>query len=109
MNRAGQMIVRKFAFLANVDEQELVAPIQSFFHLIDVGFADAAAGVFDNLEEAGRMLVSHKSFLSHPDEAAAKMQAPPLIALMVTSYAQLCACSAATASFSMNPCRSRKK
>src|SRR5579859_1020066 len=108
MDRAGQMIFIKFTFLANVNEQELVAAVQSFLDLVDVGLADAASGIVDDLEEAGRMLMCHKS--SFPNHAQPRRcNRGRRIALMVPSHGRLCACSAASPSISMNRCLSREK
>jgi hypothetical protein len=58
------MVGFEFAVFADVDENELVAAIEPAFDFVNGGFADALPGVFDNLQKARWMLMSHGRSLS---------------------------------------------
>ena len=56
---SGQVVGVEFAIFADVNENKFLAAIESGFDFVNVGFADALLGVFDNLQKARWMLLSH--------------------------------------------------
>jgi hypothetical protein len=59
MNRSGQMVLGEFAFLANIDQNELLATIHSCFDFVHVCFANALLGIVHNVEKSWGMLRGH--------------------------------------------------
>src|SRR5580700_7872426 len=59
MDGSGQVIGVEFAVFADVDENELVPTVEPGFYFVNIGFADALLGVFDYLQKARWMLLSH--------------------------------------------------
>jgi hypothetical protein len=59
MDRAGKMTLVVFAILADINENKLFPSIHARFDFIDVRFAHALFGVFDDLQETGWVLLSH--------------------------------------------------
>jgi hypothetical protein len=79
MNRAGQMVFGEFAFFAHVNQNELVAAIHATFDLVNIGLADAGLRVINDLQESGRMLLSHEnSFVGTWYQAGPRKASPPL-------------------------------
>ena len=60
MDRAGKMTLVVLAILANIDQDKLIAPIHARLHFIDICFAHSRFGVFDDLQETGWVLLSHR-------------------------------------------------
>ena len=56
---SGQVVGVEFAIFANVDENKFLAAIEPGFNFVNIGFTDALLGVFDNLQKARWMLLSH--------------------------------------------------
>jgi len=59
MDRADDVIGVVLAVLADIDQNEFVATVNALLGLVYRGFANAAAGVIDNLEKSGRVIVGH--------------------------------------------------
>src|SRR4029077_4525653 len=55
---SGQVVVVDLAVYADVDENNFLAAIETGLDFVNVGFADALLGVFDNLQKA-RWMLSH--------------------------------------------------
>src|SRR5713101_5544903 len=56
---SGQVVGVELAVFADVDENKFLAAIEPGFDFVNVGFADALLGVFDNLQKARWMLLNH--------------------------------------------------
>jgi hypothetical protein len=53
------VVFGEFALFAHVYEQKFIAAVDSRFHRIDIRLADASAGIVNDFQKAGRVLVSH--------------------------------------------------
>jgi hypothetical protein len=60
MDSSRQVIGVEFAVFADVDQDKLLATIESRFDGVNGCFADASLGVVDDLQEAWWMLMSHR-------------------------------------------------
>src|SRR5579871_719374 len=60
---AWQVIFGEFALFAHIHKHEFVSAIHAGLYLIYVGFADARARIVDDLQEPGRVLMSHGDLL----------------------------------------------
>ena len=49
MDRARQVVLGKFALLADVNQNKLIAAVHALFDFIDGGFADPGLGIFNDL------------------------------------------------------------
>ena len=70
-DRVGQVaalaeLADEVAIFSDVDQNEFVAAIEPGLYFVNVGFTDALLGVFDNLQKARWMLLSHnRRFPTH--------------------------------------------
>src|SRR6202163_5064325 len=56
---SGQVVGVELAVFADVDENKFLGAIEPGFDFVNVGFADALLGVFDNLQKSRWMLLGH--------------------------------------------------
>ena len=57
------MIFCVFAFLAHIQEHKLLTTFHHGLNFVHIGLTHARFGVVDNLQKAGRMLMSHGPLL----------------------------------------------
>src|SRR6266849_3802517 len=60
MNGSRQMVLRVFAFFANVDQKKFLAAVDLCLHLIDACFMHAFLGIFDDAQKTRGMLMCHR-------------------------------------------------
>ena len=78
VNRPRQVVLRPLAFLADIDDAQLLASIQPRFHVIHRRLADVFLCFLNQLQETRRMMFAHDVVLpwrdgpSRPSLAAAR-------------------------------------